>query len=114
MLATSGVVRKYERAIFLCRVDLSVGSESSPITMSSLDISLGGVGLISRVILPIGRPVSLAFHLKNAAQVPVIEYVQGRVVHARTDIDGHHLGVEFQESLQRSCNPHLTRKVENL
>jgi hypothetical protein len=106
-------VRKYERATFLCQVSMSAGGGAA-IQTSSVDISLGGVGLISPVLVQMGQAVTLAFHLKNSAHVPIVEGVQGRVVFIRSEVDGHRLGVEFYEPLHRSRNPHLTRKVESL
>jgi PilZ domain len=106
-------LRKYGRSTFLSQVSLSAPGGVA-VEVSSLDISLCGVGLISRVFVQTGRGVTLAFHLKNSANVAVVERVQGRVVFARSDVDGHRLRVAFHESLNRQTNPELTRKVENL
>jgi hypothetical protein len=105
--------RVYQRASFLCRVTLSTG-EGPAIEANSMDISLGGVGIISPRLVPMGRSVTLEFHLRNKAGEPVIDRVSGRVAHARSDIDGHVLGIEFHEPLHRSRNPDLARKVESL
>jgi hypothetical protein len=105
--------RVYQRASFLCRVTLSTG-EGPEIETNSVDVSLGGVGLISPRSVPTGRSVTLGFHLRNKAGEPVIDTVGGRVVHVRSDIDGHALGIEFHEPLHRSRNPDLARKVESL
>jgi hypothetical protein len=105
--------RVYQRASFLCRVTLSTG-EGAAIEANSVDISLGGVGLVSPRLVPTGRAVTLEFHLRNKAGEPVIDKVGGRVVHVRSDIDGHVLGIEFHEPLRRLHNPDLARKVESL
>jgi hypothetical protein len=106
-------LRKYGRATFLSQVSLSVRG-GVDVEARSLDINLGGVGLISRVFVRTGQAVTLAFHLKNSANVAVVERVQGRVVFARSDVDGHRLRVEFYEPLDRTTNPELTRRIENL
>jgi c-di-GMP-binding flagellar brake protein YcgR len=113
-MSTQLCVRKYERVTFLCRVALSSGPGLPSVETSSVDISLGGVGLISPKIVPKGGAVTLSFHLRGAGQTQIVEQVQGRVVHVRSDFDGHRLGIEFDEPLARGRNPHLCRKVENL
>jgi hypothetical protein len=105
--------RVYQRTSFMCRVTLSTGGGAA-IETNSVDVSLGGVGLVSPRLVPTGQPVTLGFHLRNKAGEPVIDKVGGRVVHVRSDIDGHVLGVEFHEPLHRSRNPDLARKVESL
>ena len=109
-----GYVRKYERVAFSSRVELAAGAGSPAVEAYSLDISLGGVGLISPALLKVGHAVTLGFRLSHPSKGPVLERVQGRVVFARSDVDGHRLGVEFLEPLHRSKNPELTRKVEGL
>ena len=106
--------RKYGRVSFLSRVSLSHGSSPAPIESSTVDISLGGVGLLARLPVAAGQPVSLAFHLRDSRQAAVVEQVPGRVVNVRSDIDGHRIRIEFDEHLKRSRVPELTRKVESL
>ena len=105
--------RRYVRVPFLCRVGLSAG-EGPAIEANTVDVSLGGVGLISPRLVPKGRSVELAFHLHGGSRGAVVERVAGRVAFVRSDLDGHLLGIEFLEPLHRSRNPELVRRVERL
>ena len=105
--------RIYERVGFLCRVDLKT-DDGATFEASTVDISLGGVGVMAPRFLAAGRDVTLAFHLRDRQGAPAVERAVGRVAHARSDVDGHMLGVEFLEPLRRSSNPLLTRIVEPL
>ena len=58
--------------------------------------------------------MTLAFHLRDKASAPAVERVAGVVAHARSDVDGHMLGVEFLGPIQKASNPLLTRIVERL
>jgi hypothetical protein len=105
--------RAYQRVGFLCRVDLTDDAGATT-AASTVDISLGGVGVASSRFVEAGKVVTLAFHLRDRRGEPAVERVAGRVVHARADVDGHVLGVEFLEPLLRAENPLLTRAVERL
>jgi c-di-GMP-binding flagellar brake protein YcgR len=104
--------REYQRVGFLCRVDLT--ADGATIEASSVDISLGGAGVASPRFVAMGKAVTLAFHLRDRQGAPAVERVAGRVAHARSDVDGHLLGVEFLQPLQKASNPLLTRAVERL
>jgi c-di-GMP-binding flagellar brake protein YcgR len=106
--------RRYERVSFFCRVTLAPMSGGSPFEAQCVDISLGGAGISSRKLIAAGQPISVTFHMKNAAQKDVAEPVFGKVVRVVSDIDGHHLGVDFVEPLQATRNPELCKKVERL
>ncbi len=105
--------RTYQRVGFLCRVDLAT-DDGATIEANTVDISLGGVGVASPRFVAEGRDVTLAFHLRDRQGAPAVERVAARVARARSDLDGHLLGVEFLAPLQRSSNPLLTRAVERL
>lgn len=105
--------RTYQRAGFLCRVDLTTDGGAT-IEANSIDISLGGAGVASPRFLAAGTPVTLAFHLRDRRGADAIERVAARVARARADPDGLTLGVEFVAPLHRSSHPLLTRVVEAL
>jgi c-di-GMP-binding flagellar brake protein YcgR len=104
--------RTYQRVAFLCRIDLV--ADGATVQASTVDISLGGVGVASTRFVAAGRDVTLTFHLRDRQGTTAIERVDGRVASARADLDGHFLGVEFLAPLHRSSNPLLTRAVERL
>lgn len=104
--------RTYLRVGFLCRVDLA--ADGAQFEASTVDISLGGAGVASPRFLGTGRAVTVAFHLRDRQGAPAVEHVTGRVVHARADVDGHILGVEFLAPIQKATHPLLTRAVERL
>jgi c-di-GMP-binding flagellar brake protein YcgR len=106
--------RRYERVSFFCRLTINPLSGGAPFEAECVDISLGGAGVASRTSLAAGQFLTVAFHLKTAAQKEVVEQVFGKVARVVSDIDGHHLGVDFAEPLQAARNPELCRKVEKL
>jgi c-di-GMP-binding flagellar brake protein YcgR len=105
--------RGYQRVAFLCRVDLTA-DDGATVAASTVDISLGGAGVASPRFVAEGKAVTLTFHLRDKQGAPAVERVIGRVAHARADVDGHLLGVEFLQPLQKVSNPLLTRAVERL
>jgi c-di-GMP-binding flagellar brake protein YcgR len=99
---------------FFTDVELSDSAGGPPIPARTLEISLGGVGLMSPKPLPEGSHIRLIFHLRNGSQTEVPETVHGMVRVLRSDIDGHRLGIEFSEPLRPDHNPKLLKKVESL
>ena len=79
---------------------------------NSVDISLGGVGLVGPRAPAVGATVRLAFRLAQGPGTHVEEVVVGRVVNLR-DIGAAAFGVEFQHVLDEST-PALYRKVMSL
>jgi c-di-GMP-binding flagellar brake protein YcgR len=106
--------RRYERATFLRRLVLEVSGDERRIEASSLDISLGGVGILSPVGVPRGQRVTVAFWLKNGGGETVIERVDGTVMGARSEVDGCRLGIEFTHPLRAELQPLLVAKIESL
>ena len=105
--------RTYQRVSFLCRVDLTT-DDGATTEASTIDISLGGTGVVSPRFVAEGRAVTLAFHLRDRAGAPAVETIAGVVAHARADVDGPLLGIEFLGPIQKANNPLLTRIVERL
>jgi c-di-GMP-binding flagellar brake protein YcgR len=106
--------RKYERVGFLCRVDVADAPGGRAVPGSTIDISLGGVGITIRSAFQVGATVEVAFFLKDRAGADAVERVPGRVARFDADPDGNRLGVEFLEPLQAARFPVLTRRVERL
>ena len=104
--------RNYQRVSFICRVDLT--ADDATIAASTVDISLGGAGVASPRFVVAEKVVTLAFHLRDRQGAPAVERVAGRVAHARADVDGHLLGIEFIEPLRKASHPLLARAVERL
>jgi PilZ domain len=105
--------RIYQRVPFLCRVTLSTG-EGPPIEARTMDISLGGGGVISPRVVALGQRLTLGFHVRSRSGTPVVELVEGRVVNVRADLDGNLLGIEFVQPIAHERCPELTRTVERL
>jgi hypothetical protein len=99
---------------FFCRLTITPMSGGAPFEAECVDISLGGAGIASRKFVAVGQFLTVAFHVKTAAQQAVVEPVFGKVARVVSDIDGHHLGIDFAEPLQAARNPVLCRKVEKL
>jgi c-di-GMP-binding flagellar brake protein YcgR len=106
--------RRYERVPFLCEVTVTTLPGGTPVRARSLDISLGGLGLISPIAIEAGHLVELSFLVKDAARKEVREHVAGRVVNLRADIDGNRIGIEFFEPLSQAKNPVLVGKLLNI
>jgi c-di-GMP-binding flagellar brake protein YcgR len=103
--------RSYERVGFLCRVALAVRPGAPPLEARSVDLSMGGAGIVTSAALQVGQTVGLTFFLKDARQQEVRDQVQGRVVNLKADLDCNRVGVEFLEPLHESKNPALVRKL---
>lgn len=106
--------RGYERVSFFCRVTIARLPGGPPFEAQCVDINLGGAGISSRSLVPVGQFITISFHIRTAARKEVVEQVFGKVVRAASDIDGHYLGVAFDEPLRPSRNPELRRKIESL
>jgi c-di-GMP-binding flagellar brake protein YcgR len=106
--------RRYERVAFFCPVDLTVLPDGKTVSASTFDISLGGVGLATPMVLNRGQAVRVRFHLRNGSNGRIDEDILGRVAHSRADEDGDRIGVEFLETVHESTNPALTRALDKL
>jgi hypothetical protein len=106
--------RRYERVPFFCPVRLAVLPNGPAVPGRSFDISIGGVGVVTDLVLERGQPVCVRFHLHNGVSEEVEEDVMGRVTGFQADEDGGRTGIEFLETIQESTQPALTRKINEL
>ena len=103
--------RRYERVNLFCRVTLAGPEGGRAFEGSTVDISLGGVGVISSASYAIGAGVAVTFHLsdQNGREAPC--RVLGRVASLRADTEVNRIGIEFQEPLREAAQPLLVRKI---
>ena len=106
--------RQYQRVPFLCEVAVSALPAGRVIAARSLDISLGGVGLVTEGSLEPGQLVNLRFTLKDKTQKHVPAELVGVVANLRAQPEGNHIGVKFLEPLSEAKNPHLYQKVQSI
>ncbi len=92
--------RNYVRVPFLHPITIALSPDGRPIDASSIDISLGGVGLSSRGSFQKGDVVIVTFRVKDPRLGFVSEHVSGRIVNFVADFDENRIGVEFLEPLQ--------------
>ena len=81
---------------------------------SSLDISIGGVGLTAPNAPERGALVRVRFQLHTESNGDVAEDVLGKIAYSSADENGTRIGIEFLEPVQESTHPHLTRRLNKL
>ena len=104
--------RQYERVPFFAEVDVRAGADGSWQSARSIDLSLGGVGLMTAASLLPGQMVTLKLSVPGAAAKgtrPV--QVLGRVASLHADAELNHVGVEFLEPLSASQSPALVSRL---
>jgi c-di-GMP-binding flagellar brake protein YcgR len=106
--------RRFERVQFFCEVQLTALPEGKVFPGRTLDISLGGVGLVMQAALKPGQMVAVSFLLRDKSGAEIGNRVLGRVVNLRADADANLIGVEFVEPLSQSGNPRLFSKVMHI
>lgn len=106
--------RRYERVEWYCPLQLTALPDGPVIEGESFDVSLGGVGVATNVMLQRGQAVKILFHIHNGAKPSVDEEVLGRVAYSRADEDGNRLGIEFLEPIRESAFPALAKKLNDL
>ena len=107
-------MRRYERHSFFCAVELTDFSGGSTYAGRSLDISLGGVGVVTNANFEVGALVHLAFLLKDARGADARELVDGRVARLNADVDANLLGIQFLSPLDDTHQPLLVGKILKL
>lgn len=79
----------------------------------TIDLSLGGVGLVTTGTLVIGEYVTIVFPFPVPPAKRSTE-VLGRVVSLLADDDANRVGVEFFEPLSVSRAPNLARRLQEI
>src|SRR5262249_39494719 len=97
--------RRYERVPFFADVTLRALPNGPSVPARTLDLSLGGVGLVTGAAFTPGQSVSVIFDLVDAAKRSTKFEVVGRVVNLNADLDANRLGVEFVEPLSAANTP---------
>jgi hypothetical protein len=106
--------RRYERVAFFCPLQLTELQSGATVPASSFDISMGGVGLTTRIALDRGKAVCVRFCFPHESNEGVFEEVLGQVAYCRSDEDGSRIGVEFLQVVRESAQPVLARKLNRL
>jgi c-di-GMP-binding flagellar brake protein YcgR len=114
MNSTTQNARCYQRVTFLRGATIRRPSVGAAIEARTVDISIGGVGLVAPKPLTVGEVVTDEFPLEGPDRRALVEGVAGRVVHSAFDLDGYKVGVEFLEPLSHRSSPELSRAVERL
>lgn len=115
MRSTIAERRTYVRVPFMKAVELTVHVANQTVEARTIDISLGGVGIITQGgVIVAGQFVTVAFRLHDARLGVRVERVAGRVANFRADLDGNRVGVEFMAPLNEAEYPALVRAVEQL
>ncbi len=106
--------RRYERVAWFCPVKLRVLPDGPELPANTFDISIGGVGVTTNMMLERGKTVAVQFQLPNGTGGTINEDIMGRVAYSRADEDGDRIGIEFFETVRDSAQPALAKKLNNL
>jgi c-di-GMP-binding flagellar brake protein YcgR len=106
--------RRYERVAFFCPVQLTVFSTGDVIEGNTVDISIGGVGLIAPAFLERGEEVCVRFRLHHGSDAMFEEEALGRVAYSLADEDGNRIGIEFLQTIRDSKQPELARRLSTM
>jgi hypothetical protein len=107
-------LRRYERVAFYCRLQLTVLPNGPVGPGNSFDISIGGVGITTALLLECGQQVSIRFYLHNGRSEEVHADVLGQVAYCQSDENGNRVGVEFLAPIQNATQPVLAKKINSL
>lgn len=107
--------RVYERVPYFARVSVEIPARAPAVEGRTMDISLGGVGLVCPVSPAVraGESIAVTFRLTSGRE-PAEERMPGRVVWLRTEAGCCVLGVEFYEPIHPAAQPALSRLIERL
>jgi c-di-GMP-binding flagellar brake protein YcgR len=106
--------RRYERVSFFCKLELASTSHGEHWPARALDLSLGGVGVVTDAYFEIGESVNVRFFLKDSRQEEATDEVMGRVARFAADQDANEIGIQFLEPLTDAAHPRLVRKLMSL
>ncbi len=104
-------LRRYERVGFLCKLELTAIPGGIPQPANSLDLSLGGVGVITQSVFPIGQLVTATFFLSDSVRGEIQDPVVGRIVHFAADVDANRVGIEFLAPLTEKEHHRLVGRL---
>ena len=107
-------LRRYERVAFYSRLQITVLPNGPVVPGNSFDISIGGAGISTSVLLQRGQQVSIRFYLRNGGSEEVHADVLGQVAYCRSDEDGNRIGVAFLAPIQEVTQPVLAKEINNL
>lgn len=107
-------LRCYERVAFYCRLQLTVLPHGQVVPGNSFDISIGGVGITSALLLERGQQVSIRFYLHNGRSEEVHADVLGQVAYCRSDEDSNQIGIAFLAPIQETTQPALAKCINSL
>jgi c-di-GMP-binding flagellar brake protein YcgR len=106
-------LRRYERVPFFAEVTLRTAGNARLLPARTIDLSLGGVGLVTKTALERGTPVTVVFSIPDAGGRRTTEII-GRVVSLNADSDANRVGIEFLEPLSASRAPALVNRLQRL
>lgn len=106
--------RRYERVAFFCPVELHVLPAGPVVPGRTFDISIGGVGVTSQIMLERGQTLRIRFRFRDASNVAVDEDVMGQVAYCRADEDGDRIGIEFLETVDEAAHPMLAYRLNKI
>jgi hypothetical protein len=104
-------LRKYERVSFMCQLELTAVPDGTPEPARALDLSLGGVGVITQAHFSVGEMVKVTFFLKDAAHGESKDDVSGQVARLTADVDANMLGIQFLNPLTEAEHARLVGKL---
>jgi c-di-GMP-binding flagellar brake protein YcgR len=105
--------RRYERVPFFTAVEIRDFKSGRALPARTLELSIGGVGLVTNGAFLPGDDVTIMFHVQNAGFKRATE-VAGRVIGFSADSDANRVGVEFSEPLSMSRAPELVRRLQQM
>ena len=104
--------RQYQRVQFFAKVTLTPAGGKT-IEGNSIDLSLGGIGVMSPKFIAVGQTVSVGFQTTDRAKGKiVVEEAMGKVIRTRSDEQCTLVVVQFLEPLSRALNPRVVAKLE--
>ena len=104
-------LRKYERVRFLCRLEVAAIPDGEPRPASSVDLSLGGVGVVTQATFSVGQLVTVTFFLADSTSAGIQDPVVGRVAHFSADVNSNRVGIQFLQPLKEKEHERLVGRL---
>jgi c-di-GMP-binding flagellar brake protein YcgR len=102
--------RQFRRVPFRAQVTVNLSPHLASVEANVLDISLGGIRLLSSEPISKDMGIVLAFQFRNHLDAKS-ERISGHVIHVRMDDDAWEVGVQFDHALDPQSTPLLTQAV---